>query len=275
MINKLVLTGRMRAGKDTLCNKLNYKNISLAEPMYKIAEDVFQTRDKNVPGMREFLQNIGQWGWGHVDEDYPVTPERAILTYFIRQHGADLLRGSYLGTDFTQYGKDVLFWTKMGNQRAMNIMNSAGKSMVCISNARFEHEIKYLTKQGFQHYHIVCDDVSRDKRMEKSSLGRENDKSEQFSILLDREFDRSKCVWMDQEFDKPEGMLSFDEMKELVFAPDVVEEIAPEETTEKSGEVKDAVDALSDNDEVKTEFLYATPKTKKKHKVEKEEDGDV
>jgi hypothetical protein len=205
-------SGRMYAGKDYVAERAGLKIVGFADPMYEIAEGLFGTRNKEVTGMRAFLQYLGQVGWGCVSEKYPLTPERATFVQMIRDKGAILTTG-FRWVNWHEYGKRQDFWvnimmTKLGfklapkdeewrdDRRAegrVSLRTEPDPDVAYgVVNARFEHEMVALKAAGFKHVHVMCSDDTRNARAvakgKAITATDDNDLSEQLGIGLDRCF---------------------------------------------------------------------------------------
>lgn len=210
MIKRLALSGQLRAGKDYIAQLCNYPIVGFADPIYKVVFHLTGTRDKTVPGVRDMMQKLGQWGWGHIDEKYPWTPERALTIRYIRQLHADWKENIRIGgqtphpfgdefafVDWFQYGarhpnKD--FWVKILLARVDNM------DRVANVNTRFEHELEPLRDNGFEHYHVMCSEETRRERMgekEAANLNTLNDKSEQFALWCNENMPQYRTIWND------------------------------------------------------------------------------
>jgi hypothetical protein len=83
-------SGLMYSGKDFVAKYSKLNVASIAEPIYELCDYFNSTRNKSVPGIRRWMQLIGQWGWGHVDEEYLLSVERGVITDLIRRFGKQM-----------------------------------------------------------------------------------------------------------------------------------------------------------------------------------------
>jgi hypothetical protein len=203
-----LFSGRMFAGKDFVAQAARLRRMGFADPIYQLCEHFNGTSDKSVPGVRQFLQQLGQWGWGSVSDFYPFTVERALMTREIRRHGQEMTR-DFQWVDWSEYGKRADFWVnialiRLGLRRAQ-IQNMPVPQMqpkdIAITNARFEHEHEPCIQAGFSHFHVQCSQETRLKRMASSGYvykpDIDNDASEQMAQGYDRHMADRRVVWND------------------------------------------------------------------------------
>lgn len=230
MIKKLALSGQLRAGKDYVAKLCGYPIVGFADPIYKVVEFLTGTSDKSVPGIRELLQKVGQWGWGHVSPEYPWTIERVMAIEAIRTaHAQWKICHSYptenpyphpfgeefSDVDWSKYGthhpeKD--FWVKILLKRAEKLERIANV------NTRFDHEREPLRLAGFEHYHVMCSEKTRMERLAGEPVDPKtlNDLSEQFAMRMNTTMPENRIIWNDSE-PMPEGrqFLTVDQFVEL------------------------------------------------------------
>lgn len=235
-----VFTGRMFAGKDFVAREADLPIKGFADPIYQLSEHCNGTANKSVPGIRSFLQKIGQWGWGCISEKYPVTMERSAFVERVRREGKIMTR-DFWWVDWTQFGARRDFWVNVMLQRlglspiacpmtasSRSALVEAKPLQVAITNARFEHELGPLRKAGFAHYHVSCTEHTRRTRMVEAGYHFQQDEaldaSEQLAITLDERMPDDHIIWNDtapfpegrhfltvQEFvDKVAGQFTFD-----------------------------------------------------------------
>ena len=192
----LLFSGRLGAGKDYIAEKADTKIFGFADPLYRIATvmcgiEVTSTQNKDVPGMRDFLQKIGQWGRQVVNEKYPYGSERAVFTQLIRAMGS---RGTFANPEieWANYGNDPDLWIKGAQKRIDTFRAETPGKRVAITNARFENEIKYFRAlPDWDHWHVMCSPETWAERLAKKKLRPDskevNDISEQIAIFLDKD----------------------------------------------------------------------------------------
>ncbi len=203
---KIAFSGRLRAGKDTMASYSGLSIVGFADPMYEICKHYFGSADKGVPGMRAFMQYIGQVGWGCVNEKYPVDVTRALWVDKIRREGPEIFGAHPLfgGIDWTRYGRAVSFWVDVLLGRSDVKDQTYAQTGIAIVNARFDHEFAPLMADGFEHFHVKCSEKTRRSRIEHYDAAADNDTSEQMAIRLDTEAPDNKVIWSDHE-PMPEG----------------------------------------------------------------------
>lgn len=193
----LLLSGRLAAGKDYVSEKAEATIFAFPEPIYAVAAyftsvGVTSSQNKDVPGMRDFLQKIGQWGRGFVDPKdsrYFYSAERAVFTQMVRALG---VRGVFknMEVEWSQFGLDNYLWVKATNKRIEQFVAENPSKRVSIPNARFEHEIKFFRElPEWDHWHVMCSKETWTERLAKKGLTPQSkevsDVSEQIAIHLD------------------------------------------------------------------------------------------
>lgn len=193
---KFAFTGRLKAGKDYVAAALNAKIFGFADPLYALQDHFFGThavtdpKQKDIPGARQFLQTVGQWGWGAVNEKYQLTPARAAFITMIRSLGAAGVFPAELQVDWESYGKDKEIWVKAALRRIDEFIAANPGQRIAIVNARFDHEFKPLKEAGFEHYHVMCSSKTWAERIAKAGLNEKSpavlDMSEKLAHALDQ-----------------------------------------------------------------------------------------
>ena len=100
----------MFAGKDFVADTAHLKKLTVATPIYQIGKYLtgYGREDgAKVPGMRRLWQQLGQWGWGSVSEEYPITPERVLMCERIRNQAFPVtnMTTDYTWVDWSEYGQ--------------------------------------------------------------------------------------------------------------------------------------------------------------------------
>jgi len=193
MINKLALSGVFLAGKDWVANQAGFRQVSFAEPMYRIAEYFFGHCDKKRPDIRSFLQTIGQWGWGYDDPtEAPCTVERALFIQLMR---ADGLRISECKGPWHEFGSRADFWVQLLLGR---IEDMPPHDRIAITNMRFPHEQKPLLDHGFEQYLVMCSEETRQERNNGPIPAHLSaNVSERFAQQLVRTLPEHRIIWND------------------------------------------------------------------------------
>lgn len=195
-VGKLFFTGRLGSGKDFAAAAADAKVFGFADPLYAIAEYFFgvpvsSTTGKDLPGMWAFLQSVGQWGRSVVNDKYPVTPERGVLSHIIRQRGAKLPFGkAFPEVAWDTFGVNNNIWLDSCIARAEAFLKENPGKRVAITNCRFSHEFKALEARGFQHWHCTLSGKTWAARLSAMKLTPESpqvkDLSEQLALQLDQ-----------------------------------------------------------------------------------------
>lgn len=192
-VNKLFFTGRLKSGKDFAATAAGAKIIGFADPLYAIASYYFHleinaTEGKDIPGVREFLQTVGQWGRGVVSEKYPLNVGRAIFISQILSGGPKGFFG-FPEVAWATYGRHNDIWLDAAIIRANEYIAANADARVAITNCRFDHEFKRLQSDGWQHWHSLCSPKTWAARLLAEKLTPESaavrDLSEQLAANLD------------------------------------------------------------------------------------------
>jgi hypothetical protein len=183
---RIFYSGRLCAGKDYIAAQTGAHIESFAAPLYALASaffgvEVTATKNKDLPGMRQFLQIAGQWGKGLIDAQYPVSPARAVFCNLVRSAAIDFPSG--LGVDWAQYGKEQNIWLDAALKRV------EGAEKVAITNVRFGFEFKALSDAGWTNFHVMTTPDEWQARLAKRNIKPSDpvlkDVSEQLAAALD------------------------------------------------------------------------------------------
>lgn len=251
----LALSGLMLAGKDFVAAQCGARCFNPADPIYILAQRILGTADKSAPGVRRFMQLVGQWGWGCVTQDYPHTVERALFIDKLRYMG---LEGGWMPfPDQTGMPMDALLdfgrstdfwinivlhrmeqvitnqkhrqeWLQSGGEKAQEYLAQRPNALeqsrrplnLCVSSVRYEHELAPLKAAGFVHLLVMCSEETRRERMAAkgytSSATEVVDISEQLARQLATTLDDRHIIWNDHR-PRPEGKdyLSVEEFVKL------------------------------------------------------------
>lgn len=148
-------TGRLKTGKDFCAQAINATIFGLADPLYALQKMFFSNEDKNAPGARKFLQVVGQWGRGLVDEEHPISTERASFVATIVQLAKSKSLPTNLGVKWGDYGINADIWLNALLERIERTKLPEGVPLA-VTNCRFENEKKALLAAGFLPYHTMC-----------------------------------------------------------------------------------------------------------------------
>lgn len=173
---KFMLTGRLNVGKDYVANAAGLTVFGFSQPLYDIANYFFPGRNigpnsgKEVPGVRQLLQAIGNYGRGDCDEKYPLTPARALFEDAIRTKGVAGEFGTESEVDWATFGLDPNIWLTACIKRVDRFLAANPDARVAITNVRFANEFNALKAAGWEHYHVQCSAATWAQRLAKSKL---------------------------------------------------------------------------------------------------------
>lgn len=224
-VTKLFFTGRLKSGKDFAAAASSALIFGFADPLYAIASHYYgitvnSTEGKDLPGCREILQIIGQWGRGTLNEKYPLTIPRALFLDRVRDDGANGAFG-FSEVDWASFGHNSDIWLNACIARADEFLKNNPEARVAVTNCRFDNEFKRLQAEGFQHWHVMCSAKTWTERLAKSKLTPDSpavkDTSEHLAGNLDqnviKQFSGQKvgpqlrCIWSDIIAPKPSNRL--------------------------------------------------------------------
>jgi hypothetical protein len=115
--SRVYFTGRLATGKDWIADQMNAEIFGFADPIYYLASYFFgiqvdRNTNKDLPGMRSWLQSIGQWGRAHVDAETPYTPARSIFIALIRSLAAHGALSKDYGIEWDKFGSDQMLFLR-------------------------------------------------------------------------------------------------------------------------------------------------------------------
>lgn len=189
--SRLFFTGRLGVGKDHMAGLIGAEVHGLSEPLYAMASYFFGIQvdantNKELPGIREFLQKVGMWGRRHIANDYPLSPERAVFIDTIQRIGADAF-DSKLGVSWHHYGTDENLWLDAAIVR----MALSEAPRQAVTNVRFANEFKRMSEQGFINWHVMTTPAELQSRQAKRGVkpgeASLKDVSEALADALDRQ----------------------------------------------------------------------------------------
>ena len=208
---RMFFTGTLGVGKDYVANQIGAKVYGFADPIYALATHFFGVEvnsnlNKDLPGMRKFMQVAGQYGRRVVNEQYPFSADRATFIAAVRAAASDLgLKAGYI--DWHKFGTDENYWVN----GLLSRVTGAEEPLIANTNVRFDNEFKALTEAGFGHWHVVCSPQTLQERLAKKNLNFQspelNDISEQLAKRLNdqvkkalsagREGSKLRVIWND------------------------------------------------------------------------------
>jgi hypothetical protein len=231
---KLFFTGRIAAGKDFVAAAAGAKVYGFADPLYALAKHFFgievtAEENKDIPGMRVFLQTVGQWGRGTINASYPLSMTRALFVTAIRSLAASGALDGIPGVQWEDFGRKEDIWLDSALHR---VGEESGR--VAITNVRFANEYNRLKEEDWQSWHVVCSTATWRKRLALKSLTPDSpqvkDTSEQLAISIDRDAlmqirstgKKLRCIWNDPDVMSPSPrFFSVAEFVQLCRAPQV------------------------------------------------------
>jgi len=203
MITRLALSGLMRSGKDFVAAECGFELVSFSEPIYYICDYFLGNHDKSKATTRRFMQFIGQVGYGHESAHYEEDIARLAIESHIRLNGDLMMRNDYkdIKIDWREFGLRKDFWVNIGLSIADYRLNYKDLSKIAFVNVRFPHELQPLSEAGFEHFHVMCAEETRQQRLK--SLGETltpqiaSDVSEQMAGELNDNMPRNRVIWND------------------------------------------------------------------------------
>lgn len=166
--------GPYGVGKDHAAEAMGFTQVvKFAGPLYRLAEELAGRKvDKSEPGWRKTLCQLGAWGRGEVTEEWPMTAERALLCYVVRN--LDALPGF---GDFHGFGTSPNFWRDRAISTALNVAHNYGH--VAITDARYPNEIDECLANDFMVYFVACRTTTLEGRRQRLGYPlRSSDQSE-------------------------------------------------------------------------------------------------
>lgn len=225
---RIFFTGRMCAGKDFVANKIGADIFGFADPIYSLAEyllniKVTANENKDAPGVRKFLQQVGQWGRSEATEQYPHTAERAMFSLMVRSLANQNCLGP--GVDWGMFGLTADLWIDGLLKRA----DAVNSNRIVVTNCRFPNEYRRLSEANFEHWHIVCSPQSWLSRLAEKKLDAKSpevsDMSEKLAADLNADLlkklsaqkqgNKLRVVWSDTTPPPSSRIYTLDEFKAM------------------------------------------------------------
>jgi hypothetical protein len=241
---KIALTGRLRVGKDHVAENCGGTIIGFADPFYVIAEYMTgfdRTHKDTVPGLRELYQKIGQWGRGDLTKEYPITPERALFTAWVKSGDAAKL---VPGVDWSLWGKGNI-WIDYVMRRA----EEDPANRIFTTNCRFKLEYDTFLEASWDHWHVMCSRETYEERLRAVNMTladpRIKDVSEQLADALDKAVvaaiknqpvgPKLKVIWNDQRPSPNERLQTLTEFQAYLHNQEVEPEYSYEQQNNPAG----------------------------------------
>ncbi len=223
---KVFFTGRLCVGKDYVAAQTGSSIFGFADPLYYLATfffgvNVTSTLNKDLPGMRKFLQEVGQTGRAAFDAQYPFSMERASFIQLIRSLGnnsnGESVFDPRLKVNWNDFGINPMIWVNSMTARCQAFLDENPESRVATTNVRFDPEFKTLSEAGWEHWHVVCSPNTWMKRLASKKIDPKspvlNDTSEKMAQALNHRVQKIlsterigkklKVIWNDDEVANP------------------------------------------------------------------------
>jgi hypothetical protein len=247
---KYCLTGKLRSGKDFAAKLCEGTILSFADPFYAVGKSLFgigvEGKDDPKNSLRKFYQNMGEWGKGTVDEQHPLTMERANFTLLMRAHGAELCD---VLVDWRSYGHNTNIWLESLLARSMQLTGENNHTIdfddegqpvsqsvplnnvdVFVTNVRYRFEMQELRQNGFDHFHSMCSEQTYIERLRQVGINLGDQRLKHISEKLANDLDREvmniirlhptgpklKVIWNDNRPSPSDRLFSLDEFKTYV-----------------------------------------------------------
>jgi len=198
-LNKVILTGRMRVGKDYTSEMLGLTVLPLAEPLYEICAALLGSCDKEQPAHRQFLQMLGAWGRGEEKADEPSFPTQGEVTRRLTKEPETLLSPKHtsIGIKWDNFGRPG-FWLDIALLKAEAFARENPNTPISVPNGRFDNEVRAFTKLGFLHLHVRCSEQARLERLgPQHNPSSDKDITEAYGQYLDETMFGPTVIWND------------------------------------------------------------------------------
>lgn len=208
--NRVIFTGRLRAGKDHVAQILGLKPLGFAEPLYAACSALLGSCDKSLPAHRRLLQLLGAWGRGtSLEGEYELgLPLQKDVAELFQKHPEKILDEAHLKlpVDWTLFGRRADFWIIVAQAKAKTILRENPEVRIAIPNGRFPNEVEAFQKIGFLHLHVTCSEETRRSRPGGNvSAEAENDVTEAYAKELDYSLLGPTVIWNDPGKPVPDG----------------------------------------------------------------------
>lgn len=220
---KIFLTGRLCSGKDYIAGKIGADIFGFADPIYSLAAYLLNVKvnaneGKDAPGVRKFLQTVGQWGRNEVTEQYPHTVERAMFCMMVRSLANQNCLSA--GVEWGMFGLSSDLWID-GLLKRVDVLPMDSSRIIAVTNCRFPNEYKRLSEAGYQHWHIICSPSTWLARLAERKLDAKSavlsDTSEQLASNLNADLTRKlsaakhgpkmRVIWNDEKLPCPSNRI--------------------------------------------------------------------
>lgn len=179
-------SGRYLSGKDHVAQLIGCTILGFADPIYKIVELMTRSFDKELPGIRKIMQQVGQWGRGVITDDQPYSIERALFQKWIKDTSIYIpgLPSSINLQATYGFGSNEDIWIDILLDRLQRHISFYPNKKIAITNMRFLNEFIKFNELGAKHFHVM---TSRETRNERGlvTLDLDTDITEELAIFLD------------------------------------------------------------------------------------------
>lgn len=238
---KYALTGRLRSGKDFAAKKCGGSILGFADPLYAVGEALFglgvEEKDNPKYNLRGFYQKLGEWGKGTIDEQHPLTMERASFVLMMRAFGSNLVPN--LAVDWASYGHNKNIWLESLLGRAFVETGEQSAPIdgpfypvkdVFVTNVRYKFELQELQRSDFDHFHSMCSEQTYIERLRQVGMTLGDQRLKHISEMLANELDREvqniirlhptgpklKVIWNDHRPCPNERLFTLEEFQSYV-----------------------------------------------------------
>jgi hypothetical protein len=238
---KYALTGKLRTGKDYISEQCKGTILGFADPMYQIGQALFgigvEGKDDPKKNLRPFYMKLGEWAKGRVDENHPITMERASFTMLMRALGSEICD---MPVDWASFGKNENIWLECLLGRSFILSGEAGhhdpdepffpECDIFVTNVRYKFELEELRKNDFEHFHNMCSEPTYIERLRQVGIALGDQRLKHVSEMLAGELDRQvyhilrlhpsgpklQVIWNDVRPCPSDRLFTIDEFKDYV-----------------------------------------------------------
>lgn len=147
----LFFTGQPKSGVSTLIKAIDAVEISATDAAELLAVNLFGTDAKNIPGIKQVIDQLIAYGEGVYTATKPATLERAVIVRTIQR-----LEG------WETYGAPG-YWATTLLASAQDVYQRTGKRVI-ITGVNSNSLFKSLQEAGYQHWHIMSSPNKRAQR---------------------------------------------------------------------------------------------------------------
>lgn len=211
----LAFTGRLKIGKDFVAKASGAEIHHFADPLYKLCQFFFGSVDKDLAGMRQTMQVLGQWGRGITSEGYQLSVPRGVANVLIRAHGENMAPG--MEVEWPNYGIEENIWLDALFRRLVKSV----APVKAITGLRFANEYKRCKAEGCRLIHVMASPETYAQRLRDAGMAIDHpalrDQSELLALSIDAQYRQAwtkdpngpklTCVWSDPNLPPPSRRL--------------------------------------------------------------------